>query len=92
MSLPELDCVDTLRKFTLLAKRGHKGRFVCGNAHVPGCGKILNDILYSLPNDAESHSFKCPGCHRVIHISAGILAFIFIKRTQEENIMMGDLK
>ena len=46
----------------------------------------------NLPNNGEGYTFVCKGCGDRKYIDAGLAAFIAIRKTQQENILMGDLK
>lgn len=73
---PELDLPDTIGKMVKCTPKGErKGRFFCTTK---GCGKLLTDLLRSMPNDGNGYFFRCPGCGRRKYMDAGVATMLAI--------------
>jgi len=80
--------IRTVGDFLTLVKDGEKlGTFYCegggdGKSPPGGCGKNLNSLISSLPNDGQDHFQRCTRCGRLLHFSAGWLAAKILKADQ----------
>lgn len=54
---------------TLVKDAEKKGKFFC-----KGCGKILNSLVMSVPNDGKDHTRPCPHCGALLYFNSGWLA------------------
>jgi len=72
--------IDTVAKFSTLFKHGEKGKFFCHH-----CGKILNDLLNTLPNDGGSYVRPCSNCGTMLLFDPGWLAAKMIEENLRRN-------
>jgi hypothetical protein len=71
--------------FMTLAKHAERrGRFFCWS-----CGKLLTDLVKSLPNDGSDHIQPCPGCGTKLYFNAAWLAAKVIEAQQRKDLGLG---